>query len=89
MVAFDAALKAVHVHAYLEPALKWKQAVPIMLPIGIVIDDTYADVPGRAVGRFFEIGFNVEDRSYEFAFLTDERKTSWQTTNTLEESGEA
>lgn len=88
-VAFDAALKALHVHAYLEPALKWKQAVPIMLPIGIVIDDSYLDVLGRVLGRFFEVGFNVENRFYEFAFLTGERKTSWQTTNRLDESGEA
>ena len=87
-VAFDATLKALHLHAYLEPALKWKQAVPIMLPIGVVIDDSYLDVLGRELERFFEVGFKVENRFYEFGFLTGERKAWWQTTNTLDESAE-
>lgn len=85
-VAFDATLKALHVHAYLEPVLKWKQAVAIMLPIGVVVDDSYLDVLGRALERFFEVGFNVENRFYEFVFLTGERKTGWQTANTLDGS---
>ncbi len=46
-----------------------------MLPIVIVIDDSYLDVLGRELERFFEVGFNVENRFYEFAFLTGERKT--------------
>ena len=59
-----------------------------MLPIGVVIDDSYLDVLGRELERFFEVGFKVENRFYEFGFLTGERKAWWQTTNTLDESTE-
>lgn len=69
-VAFDSSQRALHLHTYLEPALQWNEAVPIVLSTGVVIEDTYLDVLFRALDRFFEVGFDFDNRFYEFAFVT-------------------